>query len=89
MKISKKAVLLAISVVLAVALTASGMHAHDRNSPAGLHRQMPGILIGLLCGFVLDNQSVVLVITIAANTCFYYLSLSFLAWVWSRLHRAP
>lgn len=88
MKISKKAVFWAVSILLAVALTASGMHAHNQNSPAGLSRQMPGILIGLLCGFAIDSQTVVFVVTIAANTCFYYLLLSFLAWVWSRLDRA-
>lgn len=89
MKISKKAVFWAISIVLAVALTVSGMHAHNQNSPAGLHQQMPGILIGLLCGFALDSQIMVVVITIVANTCFYYLLLSLLAWVWGRLYRAP
>ena len=89
MKISKKAILWTISISLAVVLTASGMHAHNQNSAAGMHRQMPGIVIGLLCGFALDNQIVVSVITIAANACSYYLLLSFLAWVWGRLYRAP
>lgn len=89
MKISKKAVFWAISIVLAVALTVSGMHAHNQNSPAGLYRQMPGVLIGLLCSFAIDNQIMVVVITIVANTCFYYLLLNFLAWVWSRLYSSP
>jgi hypothetical protein len=89
MKISRKAVFCVISIVLAMALTASGMHAHGQNSPAGLYRQMPGVLIGLLWGFALDSQILVVAVTVAANTCFYYLVLSFLGWGWSRFHRAP
>lgn len=82
---SKKAVLWTVSVAVAVILTAWGMHAHDRDAKAGLVPQMPGIILGLLCGFALDNQIAVGVVTVAANAYFYYLVLSLVAWAWTRL----
>ena len=84
---SKKALLWTVSTVIAAALTASGMHAHQ-NSSAGLYRQMPGVVLGLLSGFVLDSPIVVVGVTVAANACFYYLMLSSFLWVWGRLFRA-
>jgi len=70
-----------------VVLTASGMHAHSQNSPTGMNRQMPGIVLGLLCGFVLDSPITVFVVTIAVNACCYYLLLNLFAWAWGRFAR--
>jgi len=89
MRVSKSAVLRAISMVLAAALTVSGLRAHAQNSLPGLCRQRPGVFIGLLSGFALDNQILVVIVTIAANTCFCYLLLSLLARIGSRFYRAP
>jgi hypothetical protein len=85
---SKKTVLWAIAIATAVAVAASGMHAHDQNSAAGMIRMMPGIILGLLCGFALDSQIAVFFVTVAANAYVYYLLLSLVAWAWKRFSRA-
>jgi hypothetical protein len=76
-------VLWSVSVAVAIAVTVSGMRAHDV-SQSGLYRQMPGILIGLLTGFALDNQVVVIVLTIATNAYVYNLLLRLFIWTGRR-----
>jgi len=53
-------VLWVISILLATALTMSGMHAKNaaelHHSEAGLYRLMPGIILGLVSGFLLDSR---------------------------------
>lgn len=83
-----------VSIVAAALLSASGMYAHDhaataavRGTPAGLYRQMPGIFAGLLAGFALDSPVVVVIVTVAANSCLYYLALTLLYRGYSRFRR--
>lgn len=79
----KTLVLWSVSVAVAIAVTVSGLRAHESNQ-SGLYRQMPGILIGLLTGFALDNQAVVIVLTIATNAYVYHLVLRFFIWTGRR-----
>lgn len=75
-----------IALVAAGALTASGMHAHNMG-PGGLYRQMPGIVLGLLSGFLLDSSVVVVAATIATNAAMYYCVLRLLVWFWRRARK--
>jgi len=70
-------------------LTASGIHAKNvaelTHVEAGLYRQMPGIIVGLLSGFFLGSTDVVVVVTVAANATVYYFVLRFAMWFWKKL----
>jgi len=74
------------SVVLAIALGISGMHAKNaaevHHSEAGLYRLMPGIILGLFPGFLLDSPTVVLIVTIAANAVVYCFALKSIVWLY-------
>jgi hypothetical protein len=69
-------VLWVVSILLAIVLCISGMHAKNaaemRRSEAGLYRLMPGIVLGLIAGLVFDNSTVVLLVAIAANAVVYH-----------------
>jgi hypothetical protein len=75
----KTLLLWSVSVAIAIAVTVSALGAHEL-SQSGFYRQMPGIFIGLLVGFALDNQAVVIVLTIATNAYVYHLVLRFFIW---------
>ncbi len=81
-------VLWLISIAAAGALTASGIHAKNlaelSYGEAGLYRQMPGIIVGLLSGFFLDSPVVLVVVTIAANATVYYFLLRLAMWLWTK-----
>jgi hypothetical protein len=81
-------VLWSISIAAAGALTASGIHAKNlaelNHREAGLYRQMPGIIVGLLSGFFLNSPVAVVVVTIAVNVTVYYFVLRFAMWVWRK-----
>ena len=77
-----------VSILLATALTVSGMHAKIaaelRHGEAGLYRLMPGIILGLLTGFLLDSPTVVLIVTIAANAAVYCFVFKGLFWLYGK-----
>ena len=77
--------------MLATALTVSGMHAKDaaelQHSEAGLYRLMPGIILGLLSGFLLDSPIVVLTVTIAANAIVYRFVCKAIIWLYLKASR--
>ena len=81
----------AVSILLAIALTLSGMHTKNaaelHHSEAGLYRLMPGIIFGLLSGFLLDSPIVVLVVTIAANATVYRFAFKGLIWLYVKAGR--
>ncbi len=81
-------VLWSISIAAAGALTASGIHAKNAaeltHGEAGLYRQMPGIIVGLLSGFFLGSPVVVIVVTVVANATVYYFFLRFAIWLWRK-----
>ena len=85
-------ILWAISILLATALTVSGMHAKNaaelHHHEAGLYRLMPGIILGLLSGFFLNSPVVVLVVTIAANATFYQFVFKGALWLYFRARRS-
>jgi hypothetical protein len=62
------------------------MHAKNtaemHHSEAGLYRLMPGIILGLLSGFLFDNPTVVLIVTIAANATVYCFVFKSLIWLY-------
>jgi len=66
-------------ILLAIALCLSGTHAKNvaelHHTEAGLYRLMPGIVLGLLAGFLFDSPTVVLAVTIATNAAVYHVSL--------------
>ena len=85
-----------MSLAVATALTASGIHAKNiadnrlltmtgAHSPGldeyGLCRQMPGIIVGLFAGWALDNGTLVVLLTIGVNTCVYYWLFRLLIWI--------
>jgi hypothetical protein len=78
-----------MSILTAAALTASGIHAKNAaelsHEQAGLYRQMPGIIVGLFSGYLLDNATIVLLVTVAANATLYYLALRFTVWIWAKV----
>lgn len=82
-------VLWAVSILLAVLICISGMHAKNaaelHHTEAGLYRLMPGIVLGLFVGFFLDSPDVVLIVTIAANAAVYRLLLKGFVWIYFRL----
>jgi hypothetical protein len=82
-------VLLTVSVVIAAALTASGIHAQNvaelSHRQAGLYRQMPGIIVGLFSGYFLDSEEIVLLVTVAANAAFYYFAAQIAIWAWAKV----
>ena len=82
----------AVSILLATTLCLSGMHAKNaaelHQTEAGLYRLLPGIVLGLLVGWLLDNQTVVLIVTIAANAALYRLLLKGSVWIYSRVASA-
>jgi hypothetical protein len=75
-----------VSIVLAITLGISGMHAKNaaelHHSEAGFYRLMPGIVLGLFAGFFLDSPTVVLTVTIAANAAVYRFALKGLVWLY-------
>lgn len=75
-----------VSLLLATALTVSGMHAKDaaelHHSEAGLYRLMPGIVFGLLGGFLFGSRVVVLLVTIAVNATVYCFAFRGLIWLY-------
>jgi len=81
-------ILWVVSILLATALTVSGMHAKNaaelRHGEAGLYRLMPGIILGLLTGFLLDSPTVVLIVTIAANAAVYCFVFKGLFWLYGK-----
>lgn len=81
----------AVSILLATALTVSGMHAKDaaelHHGEAGLYRLMPGIILGLLSGFLLDSPIVVTMVTIAANATVYRFVFKGLIWLYVKAVR--
>jgi hypothetical protein len=83
-------VLWVISILLATALTVSGMHAKNaaelHHGEAGLYRLMPGIILGLLSGFLIDSPTVVLLVTIAANATVYCFVFKGLIWLYVKGH---
>ena len=84
-------VLSVVSILLATALTVSGMHAKNtaelHNSEAGLYRLMPGIILGLLSGFIIDSPTVVVMVTIAANAAVYGFVFKGLIWLYLKATR--
>jgi len=82
----KDQLLWAVSILIAIALTVSGMHAKNaaelQHREAGLYRLMPGIVLGLLSGFFLDSPTVILVVTIAANAAAYRFAFKALIWLY-------
>ncbi|OLE15505.1 MAG: hypothetical protein AUG83_06810 [Acidobacteria bacterium 13_1_20CM_4_57_11] len=84
-------ILWVVSILLATALTVSGMHAKNaaelRHGEAGLYRLMPGIILGLLTGFLLDSPTVVLIVTIAANAAVYCFVFKGLFWLYGKASR--
>jgi len=68
-------ILWVVSILLATAFNgvrhARKECAELRHGEAGLYRLMPGIILGLLTGFLLDSPTVVLIVTIAANAAVY------------------
>ena len=84
-----KQVLWAVSILLAVTTFVSGMHAKNaaelQHTEAGLYRLMPGIVLGLFAGFLLDNPIIVAIVTIAANAAVYRLLLKGSVWIYLRV----
>ena len=84
-------VLWVVSILLATALTVSGMHAKNaaelHHSEAGLYRLMPGIILGLLSGWLLDSPTVVSIVTIAANAMVYCFVFKGLIWLYLKAAR--
>ncbi|HXO44788.1 MAG TPA: hypothetical protein VN846_04920 [Candidatus Cybelea sp.] len=84
-------ILWVVSILLATALSVSGMHAKNvaelHHSEAGLYQLMPGIIPGLLSGWLLDSSTVVLVVTIAVNATIYYFVVKGLIWVYIKITR--
>ena len=84
-------ILWVVSILLATALTVFGMHAKNaaelRHGEAGLYRLMPGIILGLLTGFLLDSPTVVLIVTIAANAAVYCFVFKGLFWLYGKASR--
>lgn len=64
------------------------MHAKDaaelQHTEAGLYRLMPGIIVGLISGFVLDSPTVVVILTIATNALVYQYILRGVLWAWAK-----
>jgi hypothetical protein len=64
------------------------MHAKNaaelRHGEAGLYRLMPGIILGLLTGFLLDSPTVILMVTIVANAMVYYFVFKGLFWLYGK-----
>ena len=79
-------ILWVVSIVLAIALAISGMHAKNaaelHHAEAGFFRLMPGIVLGLFAGFFLDSPTVVLIVTIAANAAVYRFALKSFVWLY-------
>jgi hypothetical protein len=77
-----------VSLLTAAALTVSGEHAKNAaeviHREAGLYRQMPGIIVGLFGGFILDSPVVVFVATVAVNATVYYFALRGAMWLWTK-----
>jgi len=48
---------------------------------------MPGIILGLLTGFLLDSPTVVLIVTIAANAAVYCFVFKGLFWLYGKASR--
>jgi len=65
------------------------MHAKNaaelQHTEAGLYRLMPGIVLGLFAGFLLDNPIIVAIVTIAANAAVYRLLLKGSVWIYLRV----
>ncbi|MGA2846104.1 MAG: hypothetical protein ABSF68_11845 [Candidatus Acidiferrales bacterium] len=84
-------ILWVVSILLATALTVSGMHAKNaaelHHSEAGLYRLMPGIILGLLSGWLLDSPTVVSIVTIAANAMVYCFVFKGLIWLYLKAAR--
>ena len=74
-------ILWGVSLTVAVVLTATGMMAQ----PAGMYRQMPGLFVGLIVGFLLDSKDAVFLVTIAINASLYFLILKLLYWLRTKL----
>ena len=85
----RKEVLWAASILLAITTFISGMHAKNaaelHHTEAGLYRLMPGVVLGLFAGFLLDNPIVVAIVTIAANAAVYRLLLKGSLWIYFRV----
>ena len=73
-------VLWAVSIVVAIALAVSGMHAKDaaelQHTEAGLYRLM------------FDSPTIVLILTIATNALVYQYVLTGVLWVWAKTQRS-
>jgi hypothetical protein len=41
--------------------------------------------VGLFSGYLLDNATIVLLVTVAANATLYYLALRFTVWIWAKV----
>lgn len=61
--------------------------AESHHSEAGLYRLMPGIILGLLSGLLVDSPTVVLMVTIAANATVYRFVFKGFVWLYLKATR--
>jgi hypothetical protein len=84
-------VLWVVSILLATGLWVSGMHAKNaaelHHSQAGLYQLMPGIILGLLSGWLLGSSTIVLWVTIAVNATAYCFAFKGLVWLYLKAVR--